>query len=85
MAMTIEEFVEKSGAEVVGGNVIVGLMADRKIVGAIENGSFNLNADGQAILTALEAGKPDAAAARAPKKKPTDTAGKTAEDVAAEI
>jgi hypothetical protein len=85
MAMTIEEFVSKSGAEVVAGNVIVGIMADRKIVGAIENGTFNLNADGQAILAALEAGKPDAATARAPKKKATDTAGKTAEDVTSEI
>ena len=81
MAMTIEEFVEKSGGEVVAGNIIVGLMASRKIVGVIENGTFNLNADGQAILTALEAGKPDAASARAPRKKATETAGKTAEDV----
>ena len=80
MAMTIEEFVTKTGGEVVGGNVIVGIMSTRKIVGVVENGTFNLNADGQAILTALEAGKPDAAAARAPKKKATDTAGKTAED-----
>lgn len=83
--MTIEEFVEKSKAEVVGGNIIVGVMADRKIVGVIENGTFNLNADGQAIQAALEAGKPNAAAARAPKKKATDTAGKTAQEVEAEL
>ena len=81
MAMTIEEFVEKSGAEVVAGNVIVGITNTRKIVGTIENGSFNLNEDGQAILKALEEGKPDAPAARAPKKRPTDSAGKTAEEV----
>ena len=81
MAMTIEEFVEKSGAEVVAGNVIVGITDTRKIVGSIENGSFNLNEDGQAILKALEENKPDAASVRAPKKRPTDSAGKTAEDV----
>jgi hypothetical protein len=85
MAMTIEEFVEKSGGEVVAGNIIVGVMSTRKIVGVIENGTFNLNADGQAILAALEAGKPDAAAARAPRKKATDTAGKTAEDLSNEV
>ena len=81
MAMTIEEFVEKSDAEVVAGNVIVGITDTRKIVGVIENGSFNLNEDGQAILKALEENKPNASAARAPKNRPTDSAGKTAEDV----
>jgi len=79
MAMTLEEFVKRTGAEEVAGNIIVGQMSERKIVGVVADGTFNLNADGQTILAALEAGDPDAADKRAPRKKATDLAGKVAE------
>jgi len=82
MAMTLEEFVKRTGAEEVAGNIIVGVLAERKIIGTVADGTFNLNADGQIILQALEAGDPKAAERRAPRKKATDLAGKTAEDVA---
>ena len=82
MAMTLEEFVKRTGAEEVAGNIIVGVMAERKIIGTVADGTFNLNADGQIILQALEAGDPKAAERRAPRKKATETAGKTADDVA---
>jgi len=84
MAMTMEEFVKRTSAEVVGGNVIVGQMADRKIIASVIEGLFTLNADGQAVLAALEADDPDAVTKRAPRKRATDSAGKTAADVAAE-
>jgi len=76
MAMTMDEFVKRTSAEVVGGNVIVGQMADRKIIASVIEGIFTLNADGQAVLAALEANDPD--------KRATDSAGKTAADLAAE-
>lgn len=84
MAMTMEEFVKRTGAEVVGGNVIVGQMAERKIVANVLEGIFTLNADGQVILAALEANDPEAVTKRAPRKRAVDSAGKTAADVAEE-
>jgi hypothetical protein len=82
MAMTMEEFVKRTNAEVVAGNVIVGELASRAIVGRMENGSFNLTADGLLILEALEKNEADAAQKRVPKKKASDSAGKTAADLA---
>ncbi len=84
MAMTMDEFVKRTSAEVVGGNVIVGQMAERKIIASVIEGIFTLNADGQAVLAALENNEPDAVMKRAPRKRATDSAGKTAADVAAE-
>ena len=84
MAMTMEEFVKRTNAEVAGGNVIVGLMAERKIIASVIEGVFTLNADGQAVLAALEAGDPEAATKRAPRKRAVDSAGKTAADVTEE-
>lgn len=54
MAMTFEEFQQRTGAELVAGNVIVGNLADRKIVGSYD-GAFNLNEAGQTLLAELEA------------------------------
>jgi len=82
MAMSMDEFVKRTNAEVVGGNVIVGQMAERKIIAQVLEGVFTLNADGQAILAALEANDPDAVTKRAPRKRATDLAGKTAADLA---
>lgn len=65
MAITLEKFIEMTNAEEVGGNVIVGVMADRKVVGKVESGVFNLNDDGKALVAELEEkaeGKKSAAA-----------------------
>lgn len=67
MAMTFDEFLKASGAEYVAGNIIVGIMGDRKIVGTYD-GVFQLNEAGQAMLDELEAPK----AAKAPKAKKAD-------------
>lgn len=65
MAMTFEQFMEASGAEFVAGNIITGVMAERKIVGTYD-GVFQLNEAGQALLEELEAA-PEVKATR--KKK----------------
>jgi hypothetical protein len=54
MAMTFDQFMEASGAEFVAGNIIHGIMADRKILGTYD-GVFQLNEAGQAMLEELEA------------------------------
>lgn len=56
MAMTLKEFLEVSGAEIVGGRLIVGERGDRRFVGSVEDGVFNLNAEGQELQAAFEAG-----------------------------
>lgn len=66
--MTAEEFIQKSGAEVVGGNLVVGVMADRKVVGTYDE-TFELNAAGQALLAELEGRAPKAADEEAAPKK----------------
>lgn len=58
MALSYEEFVKATGAEVVAGNLIVGIMANRKIVGSILDGTFNLNDDGRALADEIEARNP---------------------------
>ena len=76
MALSFEKFMELSGADLVAGNIIVGVMADRKKVGTLgDDGVFNLNDDGKALAEELEAPK-------AAKAKKADA--KTAETPAAE-
>lgn len=56
MALSYEQFMEATGAELVAGNIIVGALADRKKVGALgDDGVFNLNDDGKAIADEIEA------------------------------
>jgi hypothetical protein len=54
MAMTFDDFMAASGAEFVAGNIIHGVMADRKILGTYD-GVFQLNEAGQAMQAELEA------------------------------
>ena len=56
MALSYEQFMEASGAELCAGNIIVGVMGDRKKVGTLgDDGVFNLNDDGKALAEDLEA------------------------------
>lgn len=76
MALSFEKFMELSGADLVAGNIIVGVMADRKKVGSLgDDGVFNLNDDGKALAEELEAPK----ATKAPKAKKADSADATAD------
>lgn len=65
MALSYEQFMEATGAELVAGNIIVGVMADRKKVGALgDDGVFNLNEEGKALADEIEA-----AGGKKPRKK----------------
>lgn len=76
MALSFEKFMEVSGADLVAGNIIVGVMGDRKKVGSLgDDGVFNLNDEGKALAEELEAPK-------ATKTKKADT--KAADAPAAE-
>lgn len=58
MALSFEKFMELSGADLCAGNIIVGIMGDRKKVGSLgDDGVFNLNDDGKALAEELEAPK----------------------------
>lgn len=55
MAMTLEEFIAASGAEIVADRLIVGQMGDRRFVGDVLDGTFTLNDAGKDLLATLEA------------------------------
>ncbi|MFZ6731991.1 hypothetical protein ACO0LG_08740 [Undibacterium sp. Ji42W] len=57
MAVTQADFVEKTGAEVVGDRFVVGIGAKRRFVGGIVEGSFTLNEEGQELAAAIERGE----------------------------
>lgn len=79
MALSFEKFMELSGADLVAGNIIVGIMADRKKVGTLgDDGVFNLNDEGKALAEELEAPK----ATKTSKAKKADEP--VADDKAAE-
>lgn len=80
MAISFEQFMEATGAELVAGNIIVGTTGDRKKVGSLnDEGVFNLNDDGKALADEIEApsGK------KATKSKKAETAETPAEDAPA--
>lgn len=77
--VSLNEFVSRSGAELVGGNLIVGAMQDRRVIGEVQDGTYFLNDEGHKILRAMEEGDPMPVKPKPPKRKPTENAGKTRE------
>lgn len=77
MALTLEQFIAASGAELVADRLIVGTMGDRRFVGDIIDGVFNLNEEGKALMAEL-----DASPAAKPRKQKADKA--VADDTPAE-
>lgn len=68
MAVSYEQFMEATGAELVCGNIIVGQLADRRKVGEVtDDGVFNLNDDGKAMIADIEAGQKPTTAKRTKK------------------
>lgn len=77
MAITLEKFIKVTNAEEVAGNVIIGIMADRKIVGSVTDGVFSFNDDGKKIIEEIEAGTYGVdAAEEAPAEEPVVKATK---------
>lgn len=76
MALSFEKFMEMSGADLCAGNIIVGMMGDRKKVGTLgDDGLFNLNDDGKALADELEA----APATKASRTKKADAPAEATE------
>lgn len=74
MAVSLEEFIEISGAEVCGDRLIVGQMAERRFVGDLTEGVFSLNDEGKAIVADYEAKREaEKAEAAASKSKAKET------------
>ena len=75
MALSYEQFMEASGAELCAGNIIVGIMGDRKKVGTLgDDGVFNLNDDGKALAEELEAAPAVEKAPKATRTKKAESA-----------
>ncbi|MEN6304209.1 MAG: hypothetical protein ABFD96_15865 [Armatimonadia bacterium] len=72
MAMSFEQFVEATGAELVCGNIIVGIQSTRRIVGSMMDGTFQLNEEGHALREQLEAATQEKPAARRKKAETTE-------------
>jgi len=77
MAMSYEQFMQASGAELVCGNLIIGVMQNRRKIGDRLDGTFTLNEEGLKLLAEIESkmGVTDATpeVVAKPKKKAKDT------------
>lgn len=77
MALSYEQFMEATGAELVAGNIIVGIMSERKKVGSLgDDGVFSLNDDGKALVEQIEAA-PVEKATRGRKKAEAEAPAET--------
>lgn len=79
MAVTLEDFLEKTGAELCGDRLILGTMAERRVVGDITDGVFTLNDAGKEVMAGLEAAvEEEKVAAAKPKSEPKHKAANKA-------
>jgi len=80
MALSYEQFMEASGAELCAGNIIVGIMGERKKVGSLgDDGVFSLNDDGKALLEQIEAAPAEKATRTRKKAETADAPAEAAE------
>lgn len=54
MTMTVEQFIKLSGAEEVGGNLVIGVGPNRKFAAIVVDGVFEWTEDGKAMMAELE-------------------------------
>lgn len=55
MAISFEQFMEATGAEICAGNIIVGIMGDRRKVGELgTDGVFSLTDEGKAMAEEIQ-------------------------------
>jgi hypothetical protein len=52
--MTVEQFIKLSGAEEVGGNLVIGVGPNRKFAAMLVDGVFEWTEDGKAMMAELE-------------------------------
>jgi hypothetical protein len=76
MAMSMAEFIEKTGCEVVCDQMIVGIGPNRRMIGYVKEGTFTITDEGQELLAQLD-GQP------APKRR-SKKGEEAAEEPAAE-
>ena len=83
--ITLKEFISRANAQITAGRILIGERAERREIGNIQDGTFMLNEEGHKILAAIEAGDPKPVKPKAPRRKPTDLAGKTQKDLIEDI
>lgn len=83
MAISQEDFIAKSGAELIGGRLVVGVGPHRRYVGTTEEGAFSLNDAGKEIAAVIEEGG-DAAAIAAVVHRTAEEEDKPEADAASE-
>jgi len=71
--ITLTEFLKRTNAEVVVGQIVVGERAQRRSLGTVADGTFMLNEEGHSVLRNLESGDSQPVKPRAPKRKPSDS------------
>jgi hypothetical protein len=55
MAISFEQFMEATGAEISAGNIIIGIMSDRRKVGELgTDGVFSLTDEGKAMAEEIQ-------------------------------
>ena len=54
MALTLQEFLAKTKAEKVAGQLIVGTKKERVVAGSVKNGVFTISEEGKAYLAKLD-------------------------------
>jgi hypothetical protein len=55
MAISFEQFMEATGAEICAGNIIIGVMSDRRKVGELgTDGVFSLTDEGKAMAEQIQ-------------------------------
>jgi phosphosulfolactate synthase (CoM biosynthesis protein A) len=77
MAISFEQFMEATGAEICAGNIIIGIMADRRIIGRLESdGVFSLTDEGKTMADEIQENSP-----KKSRKKAEDTPAETVEEI----
>ena len=87
MAFTLQEFLAKTKAEKVAGQLIVGTKKERAVVGTVKDGVFTINEEGKAYLAKLDAPVETPAVEDKPKTRgrKKKEAVETTDDVDAEL
>lgn len=84
MSISQDDFISKTGADLVGDRLIVGSGSKRRYVGSIADSTFTLNEEGSKIAEIIESGG-DIVAACAGDAQPDEEVSKPVKKVAAKV